>query len=207
MAKKLKKTGKITGKQMRELTVLALIAAAIGVAYFIFKKPTEVARAPAVAGVPGVPVAPVAPPTTIQGQLISTATQQLGLPESELTVRSLLPQDVGLNTWTFNLTGVGGWNTVANTNVGDNRFIAITGVSYAGTVAEQIRVTAASSVVAYFSIQHVPGITETHHIDIRPIIVEQNEPVRIEIYSSAAAGADEVVLEGITVEKRGMVLA
>jgi len=194
-------------KKMKKPT-LWLIIATLGVAGLIFllRKPTEPARAPAVVGVPGVPVAPPVP-TTIQGQLIATATQQLGLPESELTVRSLLPQDVGLNTWTFNLTGVGGWNTVANTNVGDNRFIAITGVSYAGTVAEQIRVTAASSVVAYFSIQHVPGITETHHIDIRPIIVEQNEPVRIEIYSSAAAGADEVVLEGITVEKRGMVLA
>ena len=181
-----------------------------GVLYFLLKKPEEVVvRAPAI-GVPGVPVAPSIVPVRevgVRGQLISMAMQQTGLDEESLTIRSLLPSDVGLTTWTFNLPAVGGWNTVANTNVGDNRFIAITGVSYAGTVAEQIRVTAASSLVAFFSIQHVPEITETHHIDIRPIIVEQNEPVIIEIYSSAAAGADEVSLEGIVVERRGMLLA
>ncbi len=195
---------------MKQNQMLWIILGALGIGGLILllRKPSAVARAPA--GVPAMPgVAPTAPTreTGVRGELISTAMQQLGLPESELTIRSLLPLDVGLNTWTFNLPAIGGWNTVANTSVGDNRFIAITGVSYAGTVAEQIRVTAASSVVAYFSIQHVPGITETHHIDITPIIVEQNEPIRIEIYSSAAAGTDEVSLEGITVEKRGMLLA
>ena len=190
---------------MKNQTMWIILGAlGIGGLILLLRKPAPtVARA-------GVPT--VAPPmpvreTGVRGELISTAMQQLGLPQEELTIRSLLPLDVGLNTWTFNLPAIGGWNTVANTSVGDNRFIAITGVSYAGTVAEQIRVTAASSIVAYFSIQHVPGITETHHIDIRPIIVEQNEPIRIEIYSSAAAGTDEVSLEGITVEKRGMLLA
>jgi len=190
---------------MKNKTIMWILSA-LGLTglFLLIKKPAPTVAMPAVAGVPA--VAPISP-TTIQGKLIALAKQQTGLPEESLTIRSLLPLDVGLNTWTFNLTGVGGWNTVANTNVLDNRFIAITGVSYAGTVAEQIRVTAASSVVAYFSIQHVPGITETHHIDISPIIVQQNQPIRIEIYSSAAAGADEVILEGITVEPKGILLA
>ena len=193
---------------MKNQTMWIILGAlGIGGLILLLRKP-----APVVAGMPavaqaGVTIAPTVAPTTIQGKLINLATQQTGLPESELTVRSLLPLDVGLTTWSFNLTAVGGWNTVAAGNVASDRFIAITGVSYAGTVAEQIRVTAASSTVAYFSIQHVPGITETHHIDISPIIVQQNQPVIIEVYSSAAAGTDEVILEGMTVEPRGRLLA
>ncbi|KKK53901.1 hypothetical protein LCGC14_3090120 [marine sediment metagenome] len=189
---------------------LILGALGIGGLILLLRKPKVSARAgvPTRAGVLGVPaVAPTVAPTTIQGKLIAIASQQTGLPESELTVRSLLPLDVGLATWSFNLTAVGGWNTVAAGNVASDRFIAITGVSYSGTVAEQIRISAASSTVAYFSIQHVPGITTTHHMDISPIIVQQNQPVIIEVYSSAAAGTDEVILEGMTVEPRGRLLA
>ena len=186
---------------------LILGALGIGGLILLLRKPAPiVAGVPARAGVPAVAPSSAYPITT-QGKLIAIASQQTGLPESELTVRSLLPLDVGLATWSFNLTAVGGWNTVAAGNVASDRFIAITGVSYAGTVAEQIRVTAASSTVAYFSIQHLPGITTTHHMDISPIIVQQNQPVIIEVYSSAAAGTDEVILEGMTVEPRGRLLA
>ncbi len=187
---------------------IILGALGIGGLILLLRKP-----APTVGITPAVAtgVSAVAPssayPITIQGKLIAMAMKQTGLPESELTVRSLLPLDVGLTTWTFNLTAVGGWNTVAAGNVASDRFIALTGVSYSGTVAEQVRISAASSTVAYFSIQHVPGITETHHIDISPIIVQQNQPVIIEVYSSAAAGTDEVILEGMTVEPRGRLLA
>jgi len=175
-----------------------------GVLYFILRKPAEVVAIPAVAPALGVPA--VAEPTTCRERAIALAVQQLGLPESELTIRSLIPQDLGLTTWSFNLAGVG-WNTVINTNVGDNRFLCITGVSYSGTACEQIRVRVGASTVAHFSIEQVPGITTTHHIDISPILAQQNLPVVIEAYASAVAGTDNVILEGLTIEKRGMVLA
>ncbi len=185
---------------------IILGALGIGGLILLLRKPTAVARAPAVAGVPGVPAAPTPMPTTCQERAIQLAEQQLGLSKDQLTVRSLLPQDLGLNTWSFNLAGVG-WNTVINTNVGDNRFLCITGVSYDGSAAEQIRVRVGASTVAHFSIEQVPGITTTHHVDITPILAQQNLPVVIEAYASAISATDNVILEGITVEKRGMVLA
>jgi len=195
---------------MKNQTTMILlgITAIVGI-YLLMKKPSiggdgGVSVAPAV----GVPSGAVAIPTTCQGKAIALASQQLGLPESELTVRSLLPQDLGLATWSLNLTAVGGWSAnVINTAVADNRFLCITGVSYAGTAAEQVRVRVGASTVAQFSIEQVPGITTTHHIDISPILAQQNLPVQVDVYSSAASATDNVILEGVTVEKKGMVLA
>ena len=194
-------------KKMKNQTMWIILGAlGIGGLILFLRKPTTVARAPAVAGVPGVPAPPTPMPTTCQERAIQLAEQQLGLSRDQLTVRSLIPQDLGLTTWSFNLAAVG-WNTVINTNVGDNRFLCITGVSYAGTACEQIRVRVGASTVAHFSIEQVPGITTTHHVDIRPILAQQNLPVVIEGYASAVAGTDNVILEGVTIEKRGMVLA
>ena len=187
---------------------IILGALGIGGLIFLLRKPAPVvAAAPAVARIPGVPaVAPVRE-VGVRGQLISTAMQQSGLPQEELTVRSLLPLDVGLNTWTFNLPAIGGWNTVANTNVGDNRFICLKSISYAGTAAESIRITAGSSVVMETSIERIPGITTTHTASIREVVVEQNMPIRVEVYASAISGTDNLIISGTVVEKKGMVLA
>ena len=139
--------------------------------------------------------------------IIYLAKQQLGLPESELTVRGLLPQDLGLTTWSLNLAAVGWNNGVINTAVADNRFLCITGVSYAGTSAESVRVRVGASTVANFNIERIAGITTTHHIDIAPILAQQNLPVVVDVYASVISATDNVILVGTTVEKRGMVIA
>ena len=178
-----------------------------GVLYFLFKKPDgEVIRAPAM-GVPGVApsVAPVRE-VGVRGQLISMAMQQTGLPEESLTIRSLLPCDLGLVTWSMNLAGIG-WNATVNTSVASDRFIAITGISYAGSAAESVRVTGGGSRLAEFSIERVSGISTTHHIDIAPVIIQQNQNITIDVYASAVSATDNVILEGITVEPRGRLLA
>ncbi len=187
-----------------------LIIGTLGIAglYFLLRKPAPTVAMP-VPGVPvGVPaVAPVTIPTTCREKAIFLAKQQLGLPESELTVRSLIPQDLGLTTWSLNLAAVG-WNSgVINTAVADNRFLCITGVSYAGTSAESVRVRVGASTVANFNIERIAGITTTHHIDIAPILAQQNLPVVVDIYASAISATDNVILVGTTVEKRGMVIA
>jgi len=174
--------------------------------FLLLKKPTVVAAVPAV-GVPAVAPVPEAIPTTCRERAIALAKQQLGLPESELTVRSLIPSDLGLTTWSLNLAAVG-WNSgVINTAIADNRFCCITGVSYAGTSAESIRVRVGASTVANFNIERIAGITTTHHIDIAPILAQQNLPVVIDVYASVISATDNVILVGTTVEKRGMVLA
>ncbi len=195
---------------MKKNTTMLLILGTLGIAglYFLLKKPMVTAIVPAVAPAPGVPAVAEPVPTTCREKAIFLAQQQLGLPESELTVRSLIPQDLGLTTWSLNLANANAWNTgVINTNVADNRFLCITGVSYAGSAAESVRVRVGASTVAHFSIEQVPGITTTHHIDITPILAQQNLPVVVDVYASAVSATDNVILEGTTVEKRGMLLA
>ena len=189
---------------------LLLIIGTLGIAGLIFllQKRTPGATA-------GITTPAVTPPTPTsaypalsgcEGEIVAMAEQQLGLSRDQLTVRSLRPNDLGLNTWSFNLAATG-WNTVINANVADNRFICLKSVSYSGTAAESIRVNAGSSVVAEFSIEQIPGITTTHTASIRDIIVEQNMPIRIEVYASAISATDNVILSGSVVEKKGMVLA
>ena len=191
---------------------LWLIIGTLGIAGLIF-----LLRKQAPGATAGITTPAVAPPSTptsaypalsgCEGKMIELAQQQLGLSRDQLTVRSLRSNDLGLNTWSFNLATAGAWNTVINANVGDNRFICLKSVSYSGTAAESIRVTAGSSVVAEFSIESIPGVTTTHTASISDIIVEQNMPIRIEVYASAISATDNVILSGSVVEKKGMVLA
>lgn len=178
----------------------------IGLILLLRKPAPTIGITPAVAaGVSA--ITPSGVPTTCREKAIFLAQQQLGLPESELTIRSLLPQDLGLNTWSLNLAAVGWNNGVINTAIADNRFLCITGVSYAGTSAEQVRVRVGASTVANFNIERIAGITTTHHIDITPILAQQNLPVVVDVFASAISATDNVILTGTTIEKRGMLLA
>lgn len=184
---------------------ILIIVATLGVAGLIFllRKPSVSAGQGPVSTVGAAQV-----PTTCQGRAIQLAKQQLGLPEEELTVRSLIPEDLGLTTWSLNLASAGAWNSnVISTSVADNRFLCITGVSYSGSACEQIRVRVGASTVAQFSIEQVAGITTTHHVDISPIFAQQNLPVQVDVYASAVSATDNVILEGMTIEKRGMLIA
>ena len=190
----------------KETTIILVLLGAVG-AYLLFKKPAPaVALAPVVPGVVGVPaVAPL--PAGCEGQMIAMAEQQLGLSRDQLTVRSLRPDDLGLGSiWSLNLAAVG-WNTgVINTTVSDNRFVCLKSISYSGTAAEAVRVTAGSSVVAEFNIEQIPGITTTHTASIPEIIVEQNLPIRVDVYASAISATDNLIISGSVVEKRGMLV-
>ena len=171
--------------------------------FFLMKKK------PAVAVPAGMPVAgmPVAVPTTCREKAIALAMQQLGLPESELTVRSLIPQDLGLTTWSLNLAAVGWNNGVINTAIADNRFCCLTGITYAGTSAESVRIRVGASTVAQFSVERATAITTTHHIDIPEVLMQQNLPVVVDVFASVISATDNVIFEGYTIEKRGMLLA
>ena len=194
---------------MKNQTTLILGAVIVGgVLYFLLKKPDVESVGAPVMGVPGVPSIAEAPlPPGCTGQMIAMAEQQLGLSRDQLTIRSLRPDDLGLgSTWSMNLAAIG-WNTTVNTTVADNTFICLNSVSYSGVAAEAVRVTAGSSVVAEFNIEQIPGVTTTHTASIPEIVVEQNLPIRIEVYASAVSATDNVIISGTVVEKRGMLLA
>jgi len=195
---------------MKNQTIwLILGALGIGGLILLLRKPAPtVAMAPAVAGVPGVAPSSAYPAMTgCEGQMIAMAEQQLGLSRDQLTVRSLRPNDLGLGSvWSINLANANAWNQVINTNVADNRFICLKSVSYNGTAAESIRVTAGSSVVLETNIEQIPGITTTHTASIREVVVEQNMPIVVDVYASAVSATDNLILSGTVVEKKGLVL-
>ena len=122
---------------------LLLMTAVVGLGlFFLMKRDTAGTRVgiPAV-GMPAGAPAGVAPamaplPPGCTGQMIAMAEQQLGIPRSGLTVRSLRPNDVGLgSTWSMNLATAGAWNTTVNSAVADNTFVCLNSVSYSGTAA------------------------------------------------------------------------
>ncbi len=181
--------------------------------FFLMREKEEPVVGVMPAGVPG--VAPAVPtsaypayPVGCEGEMIAMAEQQLGLSRDQLTVRSLRPNDLGLGSiWSVNLANINAWNTVINTTVADNRFICLKSISYSGTAAEAVRVTAGASVAAEFNIEQIPGITTTHTASIPNVVAEQNQNIRVEVYASAVSATDNLILSGVVVEKRGMVLA
>ena len=192
---------------------IILGALGIGGLILLLRKPAPiVAGVPAMVpvGVPGVvpTVIPTAPlPAGCESEMILLAERQLGLPRSELRIRSLRAADLGLNTFNVNLAAVG-WNTgVINTNVADNRFICLRGITYSGTAAETVRISVGASVVAEFSVERATAITTTHHIDIPEIIAEQNTPIRVDVFASVISATDNIIFEGIVCEKAGLLIA
>ena len=140
----------------------------------------------------------------IEGELMSMAMRQLGLPQSEIVIRGLRPQDLGINT--FNVTAGGaGWATMANTAVADNTFIAFTGCSYSGTNFAQLRITSGASVREYWPISFIAGLESQLWHDDSPSIAQQNQGVMIEAYAKAA-GTEEINIMGVVAEKRGITL-
>lgn len=189
---------------------IILGALGIGGLILLLRKPAPiVAGVPARAVTPEVPAVAEAPlPAGCESEMILLAEQQLGLSRDQLTVRSLRPDDLGLgSTWSMNLASANAWNTTVSTTISDNRFVCLKSISYAGTAAESIRVIAGGSVVLETNIQRIPGITTTHTANIREVIVEQNMPIRIEVYASAVSATDQLIISGSVVEKRGLVLA
>ena len=196
-------------KKMKKPT-LWLIIGTLGIAGLIFllKKPAPTVAAPAVAGVPGVPAIVEAPlPAGCEGEMIAMAERQLGLPRSELRIRSLRAADLGLATFSVNLPAIG-WNSgVINTSVSDNTFICLRGITYSGTAAETVRISVGASVVAEFSIERATAITTTHHINIPEIIAQQNTPIRVDMFASAISANENVIFEGVVCERAGLVVA
>jgi len=145
-------------------------------------------------------------PRTDSDKLMAIARREFNLPDSELTVRGLLPSDLGLTTYTFNLAN--GWNTVVDTSIG-SKVIMLTGITYssANPVATQVKVSMGSSNVEHWSIQGLPVREDPTFTDTSPSIARENYPIRIQIYASGASASETLSFSGIVVEPRGTTLA
>lgn len=139
--------------------------------------------------------------------LIARAQQELGLPLSGLSVRGLRPEDLGLTTsWSHTSTGANVWDTWINTTIADATFVAIEGVSYAGSNFEQARITAAASVSGFWNLSWISGLSNQVYYEASPIFIDQNQPLVVSIIASGVA-TEEVALLGTVVEKSGLVIA
>ena len=137
--------------------------------------------------------------------LLQMASQQLGLPQSELVVRGLIPQDLGLITFSITAAGAG-WTSVCNTATPDNTFISLEGCSYGGTVFSQLRIQAGSRYVEYWPLTFISGLQNQLWYDDSPSVAQQNQPIIIDAYASGA-GTENINIMGTVVEKRGITIA
>ena len=196
------------------IVYLGIGAIAVGavIYYFLTQQP---APAAVVAGEArsemvkvGMPSFTGTPPATGAGSnLLAIASQQLGIPQNELIMRSLRPEDIGLTTsFAFTSTAANTWENWVSTTIADNTFIALTGVAYSGTTFRQMRIQAGARYVEYWPLSFISGLESQLWFDSSPPIVEQNQPLVIDIISTAAA-TEYPALMGTVVEKRGLVIA
>jgi len=154
----------------------------------------------------GVPSYTGIPSTDATSQLLALAEQQCGLSGDSVVVRSLRPQDLGLTSFSHTSTGANVWDNFASTTVADCTFIAIIGISYAGSNFSQMRVNAGASYVGYAPLAFVSGLVSQVHFFAQPLTAEQNQPIIIDIIAKAVA-TENVNLMGTVVEKRGMLIS
>jgi len=139
---------------------------------------------------------------TTEGQLVQMAMKQLNLSRDDIVIRSLIPQDFGLTSWNFAVNP--GYNTIINTSVADNTFIALTSGTVTNTNIGNIEITAGASVREYWNMQAAGATTlAPTFVDSTPSIIQQNQPIIIR--ASAIAGATQpIIFGGIVAEKRGI---
>lgn len=140
------------------------------------------------------------------------AMKELGLPESELVVRPLRPEDLELSTpqWTFTLSATVGYVAMINTiTIDSNRFVGINGICYtnATPAVNQLKINRAGSDARIWNIQEAKqNENDSVWVD-DPITIGQNEQLTIYQYCSGATtnAAELIVFYGAVVEKRGIV--
>ena len=188
--------------KIKPITIILGVAGIGALIYFLTRKKEETIRAAPVAPAP-VPI----PKATVEGKLKQMAMKELNLGEEELTVRSLRPEDLGVSgAWSFNIGSANAWNNIISASLGDNRYLAITGVTYVGSAITQIRMVLGGSVNEIWNIQAIPAMETPKYIDLTPTAIKQNQSISIDVWSTAT-GTESLVFDGIVVEKKGLVLA
>ena len=192
-------------KKEKTYVVIGLLAAGgLGLYFLTRKKPGVALTTPA-----EVDVIREEKKLTTQDKLKQMALKQLNVPESELVVRSLRPEDIGLSGSAFNfpITTANAWNNIVSSTMGDNRFIAITGVVYTGSIITQLRIVAGGATREIWNVQAIPSMETPRYVDLTPTAIQQNQSLSIDVYANNASAGESLIFEGIVVEKRGLIVA
>lgn len=151
---------------------------------------------------------------TMVGSLKKKAMQELKLPEGEIIVRSLRPEDLGLTNpdWTFNIAA-SSWNILIPAyTIADNRFVGINGVFVAESgeqAVTQLKVTREGQVKRFWQIQGANFLQDQTEYFDDPITVDQNTPLTIQGYAPSGTSdtAFRCIFLGAVAEKRGVLVA
>lgn len=144
-------------------------------------------------------------PPAVPPAAVPTPPTMVPVPEGTIT-RGLIPADLGVTSWDFALLA-NQWNTVINTTVPRGvKSIKFQGVSFAGTNATQIRITAGAAVREIWSITRIPGLISQIWYDPSPSTATENQPVIVDVYSKGVA-TETVSLIGEVTEIRGRTIA
>jgi hypothetical protein len=151
-------------------------------------------------------------------KLKQKAVQELGLPESEIIIRQLRPDDLGgkasLSTQDFNFgRASAGWDTIVNgQTIADNRFIGVNGFFFTGTHTgeatgcSQIKVTKMGAVTRYWNVGPVEFWEDKIGYFDDPVVVDQNTTVTVETWTRDSGSQFNWGLVGAVAEKRGLLI-
>ncbi len=133
------------------------------------------------------------------------AMAELGLPESEVIIRPLRPQDIGLSTpeWT-DTTGSGAWADYVNTTVGDQKFLLINGAQKIDDDSDALRITREGKVTAIWNLQACQKLRDKS-LYFEPVLCDQNTLLHIEHYGNDAQ-TSKLILFGSIAEPRGLTI-
>ena len=142
--------------------------------------------------------------------LKARAQRALGLDMSDIIVRSLRPEDVGLATpeWVFNITDAT-WNTLVNVQLSDQRFIGINGLVYAESGAQavsQVKITRMGQDKRLWQTQGINFLENSAIFVDDPVLCDQNTNLTITGYGVADSVDEHIVFMGVVAEKRGLLL-
>ena len=146
-------------------------------------------------------------------KLKKQAMSEMGLPESEIVVRQLRPEDIGfanpLFSGTVAASATAAWSNAINTyTIADNRYVGIFGVSYDNSenIVTALRFTREGKTARIWSIQQVTDFEDKTGYADDPITVEQNTQITIEKYTLSTTSRDTTTILGVVVERRGLLI-
>ncbi len=143
-------------------------------------------------------------------KLKKQAKEEMGLPESEIVVRSLRPEDIGFTNPIFaSTTSADTWTNSVNTyTIADNRYVGIHGVVFDAdeNTVVALRITREGKTARIWAIQQVSGFEDKAGYADDPITIEQNTQITIEEYGLATTKTNEICLLGVVVERRGLLI-
>ena len=141
------------------------------------------------------------------------AKRELGLPDSEIVIRSLRPEDLELSTpqWTFSCATTGSYVLMlATASIYDNTFVGINGVCYANATptVDQLKIVRAGSDARIWNIQECLGNENKTIWFDDPVTIGQNEVLDVYYYSATATtvAGELICFLGAVAEKRGILV-